>query len=193
MVRLVELLRMRLEALKLLHLWLLGRFVLHDRVHGLHHCVIRMVHLHRDGKRMRTGCLHLIGVLELLTGMHIWRVLRVVNRRKVAHWRQVHVRVVELWLRLGCNRLAWLIRGWLFLLNRRNAFLIFLFLVVGRSICPFSFLGFLRLCLHFLFLDLLPFLLRTVPEILVILLSHCFKHYLSAGLVITFNRLGWTA
>lgn len=105
----------------------------------------------------------MVGVLELLTGMDVWRVLWVVNRRKVVDWRQVHVGIVKLWLRLSGNRLIWLICAWLFLLNRRNAFLIFLLLVVGRSISPFSFFVVLGLCLDFLFLDLLPFLLRTVP------------------------------
>lgn len=122
-----------------------------------------MVHLHGDGQRMRARCWHLVGVLELLTGMDVRWVLWVVNRRKVVDWRHVHVRIVELWLRLSGNGLVWLICAWLFLLNRRNAFLIFLLLVVGRSISPFSFFVVLGLCLDFLFLDLLPFLLRTVP------------------------------
>lgn len=167
---------MRFEALELLRLWLFGRLILHDWIHGLHYRIVRMAHLHGNGERVRTCCRHLIGVLELLGGMHKRRVLRVVDRRKMTDWRQVHVGIVKLRRRLRGDRLGWLVR--LFLLHCRNTFLILLLLVVGRSVYSFSFFIFLGLGLHFLLLDLLPFLLRTMADILVILFSDCLEHYL---------------
>ena len=173
----LEMLRMRLEVLELLHFWLFGRFVLHVWVHGLHDGVMRVIHLQGEGERVRASCWHLVGVLELLAGMQEGRVLRVVDGREVADRRQVHVGIVKLWGRLGGNWLAWLVR--LFLLDWSNPLLILLFLVVGRPVCPFSLFGVLGLRLHLLLLDLLLFLLRTMADILVILFGDCLEHYLA--------------
>ena len=178
---LVELLRVWLEVLKLLRLRLLGWLGLHGGVYLLNHWVVRMAHLHGNGKRMRASSRHLIGVLELLLArMHVGRVLRVVDLRKVVDWRQVHVGIVKLGLRYNCWRGLVFPCCWLLLLDCRSTFLIFLLLIIRRPVCSFSFLVILSFGLDFLLLDLLPLLLRTVPEVLVILLRHSLKNNLSA-------------
>lgn len=180
---LVELLRVWLEVLKLLRLRLLGWLGLHGGVHLLHHWVVRMAHLHGNGKRMRASSRHLIGILELLLArMHVGRVLRVVYLRNVVDWRQVHVGIVKLGLRLrhNCRRGLVFPCCWLLLLYCRSAFLVFFLLIVRRPVCSFSFLVILGFGLDLLLLDLLPLLLWTVPEVLVILLRHSLKDYLPA-------------
>lgn len=99
------LLWMRFEVVKLLRLGLFYlRLGLHDRVHLLHrHRIMRMAKLHREWKWMRATRRHLVGILKLLVRMHVRRILRVIDRRKMVNWRQVHVRVVKLRLGLGWN------------------------------------------------------------------------------------------